>query len=151
MTRLHGWTVMPIAWHLPMRTALRCVCRPLHIHTHICTFIFAYVCVYIHVWWIFAFACDRTPSSLPRYGVAQVSEVIVEPYNATLSAHQLCENTDETFCIDNEALYDICYHKLRMLCPTYEDLNHLVSVSKIENCLWSCKCLAKQSKTRKRL
>lgn len=34
---------------------------------------------------------------------------MVEPYNATLSVHQLVENTDETFCIDNEALYDICF------------------------------------------
>jgi hypothetical protein len=31
-------------------------------------------------------------------------------YNATLSVHQLIENTDETFCIDTEALYDICYN-----------------------------------------
>lgn len=59
----------------------------------------------------------------------QVSEVVVEPYNATLSAHQLCENTDLTFCIDNEALYEICYQRLRFVSPTYEDLNHLVSVS----------------------
>ena len=34
---------------------------------------------------------------------------MVEPYNATLSVHQLVENTDETFTIDNEALYDICF------------------------------------------
>ena len=34
---------------------------------------------------------------------------MVEPYNATLSVHQLVENTDETYCIDNEALYDICF------------------------------------------
>merc|ERR1719443_1342464 len=32
-----------------------------------------------------------------------------EPYNATLSVHQLVENTDQTYCIDNEALYDICF------------------------------------------
>ena len=36
-------------------------------------------------------------------------DTVVEPYNATLSVHQLVENTDETFCIDNEALYDICF------------------------------------------
>lgn len=60
---------------------------------------------------------------------SQVSEVVVEPYNATLTSHQLCENTDLTFCIDNEALYDICYQRLRFLSPTYEELNHLVSVS----------------------
>ena len=38
-----------------------------------------------------------------------MSDTVVEPYNATLSVHQLVENTDETFCIDNEALYDICF------------------------------------------
>jgi len=45
--------------------------------------------------------------------------------------HQLCVDTDESFCIDNEALYDICYQRLRLGSPTYEDLNHLVSVSKV--------------------
>ena len=38
-----------------------------------------------------------------------VSDRVVEPYNATLSVHQLVENTDETFCIDNEAFYDISF------------------------------------------
>ena len=52
----------------------------------------------------------------------------MEPYNATLSVHQLVENTDETFCIDNEALYDICFRTLKLSSPTYGDLNHLVSV-----------------------
>jgi len=32
----------------------------------------------------------------------KVSDTVVEPYNATLSVHQLVENSDETFCIDNE-------------------------------------------------
>ena len=39
----------------------------------------------------------------------EVSDTVVEPYNATLSIHQLVENTDETYSIDNEALYDICF------------------------------------------
>lgn len=59
----------------------------------------------------------------------QVSDTVVEPYNATLSIHQLVENTDQTFCIDNEALYDICFRTLKLTSPTYGDLNHLVSVS----------------------
>ncbi|KAI8130724.1 hypothetical protein FF38_03490 [Lucilia cuprina] len=86
--------------------------------------------------------CFRTLKlSSPTYGdlnhLVSVSEVVVEPYNATLSAHQLCENTDLTFCIDNEALYDICYQSLRFPSPTYEDLNHLVSVtmSGVTTCL----------------
>jgi len=62
---------------------------------------------------------------------------VVEPYNATLSVHQLVENTDETFCIDNEALYDICFRTLKLTTPTYGDLNHLVSatMSGITTCL----------------
>lgn len=55
----------------------------------------------------------------------QVSDTVVEPYNATLSVHQLVENTDETFCIDNEALYDICLRTLKLDKPHYGDLNHL--------------------------
>ena len=39
----------------------------------------------------------------------KVSDTAVQPYNATLSVHQLVENTDETFCIENEALYDISF------------------------------------------
>ena len=52
---------------------------------------------------------------------------VVEPYNATLSVHQLVENADEVFCIDNEALYDICFRTLKLNDPSYGDLNHLVS------------------------
>lgn len=67
----------------------------------------------------------------------QVSDVVVEPYNATLSIHQLVENSDETFFIDNEALYDICFRTLKLKTPTYGDLNHLVSatMSGITTCL----------------
>merc|ERR1712106_1244556 len=49
----------------------------------------------------------------------KVSDTVVEPYNATLSVHQLVKNTDETYCIDNEALYDICFRTLKLTTPTY--------------------------------
>jgi len=58
----------------------------------------------------------------------KVSDTVVEPYNATLSVHQLVENSDETFCIDNEALYEICFRILKLTTPRYGDLNRLVSV-----------------------
>lgn len=57
----------------------------------------------------------------------KVSDTVVEPYNCTLSIHQLVENADEVFCIDNEALYDICFRTLKLVTPSYGDLNHLVS------------------------
>ncbi|GLH04389.1 Tubulin beta chain [Gryllus bimaculatus] len=66
-----------------------------------------------------------------------VSDTVVEPYNSVLSVHILIENTDLTFCIDNEALYDICFRTLKLTCPTFGDLNHLVSVtmSGVTTCL----------------
>lgn len=68
-------------------------------------------------------------TNLYDFSSLKVSDTVVEPYNATLSIHQLVENTDMTFCIDNEALYDICFRTLKLTSPTYGDLNHLVSVS----------------------
>ena len=59
----------------------------------------------------------------------QVSDVVVEPYNAVLSTHQLGENSDMTFCFDTEALYDISFKTLKLKSPNYQDLNHLVTVS----------------------
>jgi len=57
----------------------------------------------------------------------KVSDTVVEPYNTTLSVHQLVENADEVMCVDNEALYDICFRTLKLTTPTFGDLNHLVS------------------------
>ena len=67
----------------------------------------------------------------------KVSDTVVEPYNATLALNQLIENSDETFCIDNEALYDICLRTLKLRSPSYGDLNHLVSfvMSGVTTCL----------------
>ena len=52
---------------------------------------------------------DRIMNSFSVVPSPKVSDTVVEPYNATLSVHQLVENTDQTYCIDNEALYDICF------------------------------------------
>lgn len=52
---------------------------------------------------------DRIMNTYSVMPSPKVSDTVVEPYNATLSVHQLVENTDETYCIDNEALYDICF------------------------------------------
>ncbi len=70
---------------------------------------------------------DRMMATFSVLPSPKVSDTVVEPYNATLSIHQLVENSDETFCIDNEALYDICEHTLKLKQPDYVDLNHLVS------------------------
>ncbi len=72
---------------------------------------------------------DRIMNTYSVVPSPKVSDTVVEPYNATLSVHQLVENTDETYCIDNEALYDICFRTLKLTTPTYGDLNHLVSLT----------------------
>merc|ERR1739838_1228544 len=80
---------------------------------------------------------DRIMNTYSVVPSPKVSDTVVEPYNATLSFHPLVENTDETFCIDNEALYDICFRTLKLSSPTYGDLNHLVSLcmSGVTTCL----------------
>ncbi|KAI9598425.1 alpha-beta tubulin [Syncephalis fuscata] len=71
---------------------------------------------------------DRMMCTFSVLPSPKVSDTVVEPYNATLSIHQLVENSDMTFCIDNEALYDICFKTLKLTSPGYGDLNHLVSM-----------------------
>merc|ERR1712060_369233 len=70
---------------------------------------------------------DRIMVSYPIFPSPKVSDVVVEPYNATLSIHQLVENADEVMVIDNEALYNICHNTLKISNPSFGDLNHLVS------------------------
>jgi len=80
---------------------------------------------------------DRMMCTFSVMPSPKVSDTVVEPYNATLSVHQLVENADEVMCIDNEALYDICFRTLKLTTPSYGDLNHLVSavMSGITACL----------------
>jgi tubulin beta len=80
---------------------------------------------------------DRLVCTFSVVPSPKVSDTVVEPYNATLSVHQLVDHTDETFCIDNEALYDICFRTLKLKDPNYGNLNQLVSsvMSGITTCL----------------
>jgi len=70
---------------------------------------------------------DRILATFSVYPSPKVSDTVVEPYNAVLSSHQLLENSDETFVIDNEALYNISHNVLKQNAPTYADLNYLIS------------------------
>merc|ERR1739846_123052 len=63
---------------------------------------------------------DRQMCTFSVMPSPKVSDTVVEPYNATLSVHQL---------VENEALYDICFRTLKLTTPTYGDLNHLVSAA----------------------
>jgi tubulin beta len=70
---------------------------------------------------------DRITTTYSVFPSPKVSDTVVEPYNAVLSSHQLLENSDETFIVDNEALYNIAHNTLKEAQPNYESLNGLVS------------------------
>lgn len=57
----------------------------------------------------------------------QVANAVVEPYNSVLATHSLLEHTDVTFCLDNEALYDVCRRNLGIDSPKYINLNRLIA------------------------
>jgi Tubulin/FtsZ family, GTPase domain len=61
---------------------------------------------------------DRMMMTFSVFPSPKVSDTVVEPYNATLSVHQLVENADECMVLDNEALYDICFRTLKLATPT---------------------------------
>merc|ERR1712084_132377 len=72
---------------------------------------------------------DRIMTTFSVVPSPKVSDTVVEPYNATLSVHQLVENADECMCLDNEALYDICFTTMDIKKPTFNHLNDLVATA----------------------
>ncbi|KAF4978088.1 hypothetical protein FZEAL_5478 [Fusarium zealandicum] len=61
------------------------------------------------------------------YPAPRTSTAVVEPYNAVLSTHSTIENSDCTFLVDNEAVYDICRRNLDIPRPSYQHLNRLIA------------------------
>lgn len=66
---------------------------------------------------------DRMMLTFSVFPSPKVSDTVVEPYNATLSVHQLVENADECMVLDNEALYDICFRTLKLSTPSCKFLS----------------------------
>ncbi|XP_057802404.1 tubulin beta-1 chain-like [Salvia miltiorrhiza] len=62
---------------------------------------------------------DRMMLTFSVFPSPKVSDTVVEPYNATLSVHQLVENADECMVLDNEGLYDICFRTLKLTTPSF--------------------------------
>jgi len=70
---------------------------------------------------------DRMTSTYTVFPSMKVSDTVVEPYNAVLSTHQLIENSDESFILDNEAMHCIATWVLKMKQPSFADINQLIS------------------------
>eukprot|EP00485_Elphidium_margaritaceum_P007764 CAMPEP_0202703876 /NCGR_PEP_ID=MMETSP1385-20130828/16668_1 /ASSEMBLY_ACC=CAM_ASM_000861 /TAXON_ID=933848 /ORGANISM="Elphidium margaritaceum" /LENGTH=1190 /DNA_ID=CAMNT_0049361797 /DNA_START=27 /DNA_END=3599 /DNA_ORIENTATION=- len=71
---------------------------------------------------------DRIICTHSVYPSRKVSDVVVEPYNTMLALTQLLENSDQTFNIDNGALFGISSNMLKQKDPKYADLNWIISV-----------------------
>jgi len=70
---------------------------------------------------------DKITCTYSVFPSPKVSDTVVEPYNAVLSSHQLLENSDETFIVDNEALYNIMHNVLKKKTVEYSVLNKLIA------------------------
>jgi tubulin beta len=70
---------------------------------------------------------DKITCTYSVFPSPKVSDTVVEPYNAVLSSHQLLENSDETFVVDNEALYNIMHNVLKQTTVEYKVLNELIA------------------------
>ena len=69
----------------------------------------------------------------------KVFDAVVEPYNATLSVHQLVENDDERMVLNNETLYDICFRTLKLTTPSCEYRWKMETFSSfLSCCLFDC-------------
>lgn len=61
------------------------------------------------------------------YPAPRIASAVVEPYNAVLTTHSTLDQSDCTFMVDNEAIYEISTKKLNVPLPTYTNLNRLVA------------------------
>lgn len=69
----------------------------------------------------------KTKLEFSVYPAPRIATAVVEPYNSILTTHNTMEYSDCAFMVDNEALYDICHHKLGVERPSYSHINRLVS------------------------
>ena len=63
---------------------------------------------------------DRIATTCSLFPSKKVPDVVVDPYDTTLSVHELLENADFRLVIDNPALYNISTKVLQN--PKYKEL-----------------------------
>merc|ERR1712113_406968 len=70
---------------------------------------------------------DRMISTYSVIPCERSSDVVLEPYNTTLSLNHLMENSDECFLFDNQALRGICEQTLGIETPANDNYNKLIA------------------------
>ncbi|EIT72903.1 beta tubulin [Aspergillus oryzae 100-8] len=74
--------------------------------------------------------CDEYPDRvIATFSIfpSRVPDVVVKPYNVTLSMNRLIEDSDATFCIDNQALVDTCTGTLGQCDPSHGNLSRFMA------------------------
>lgn len=61
------------------------------------------------------------------YPAPCLSTAVVEPYNSILTTHACIEDSDVTFLMDNEAVWDICIRNLNIQRPSYTNINRILA------------------------
>lgn len=71
---------------------------------------------------------ERVMMAFSVFPSSEVSDTVVEPYNAALAMHHLIEHADGCVVLDNEALHGVCSKTLG-LAPAFGDLNGLIATA----------------------
>lgn len=70
----------------------------------------------------------KITSTFTIYNSYEISNINVEPYNMTLGMHQLIENSDITFVIDNVKLFNVAKKQLKIDKPKYSNINWIIGL-----------------------
>jgi len=69
----------------------------------------------------------KTKVGFEVYPSPNISNCVVEPINAISATHWLCDHTEVSVILDNEALYEICQKNLDIAHPSYDNINRLIA------------------------
>ena len=69
----------------------------------------------------------KTKACFSVYPSQKISTAVVEPYNCIHNVNGANEKCDIAFCIDNEAVYEVCRRNLDIERPTYTNVNRLLA------------------------
>lgn len=61
------------------------------------------------------------------YPSPNISTCVTEPYNTLFASRMLCDYTNVSLVMDNEALYGVCQRNLKLKKPSYVNLNRIIA------------------------
>lgn len=69
----------------------------------------------------------KTKLEFAIYPSELLSSIIVEPYNSVLCTSTMLDNSEVSFMVDNQAMYDICLRNMDLERPKFSNLNRLIA------------------------